>query len=362
MAQTFPFIILGFYGGIKADQWNKKRILVLSDFLKVPLILMIPYLFLHGQLNFLVLVILTVLITSFKCFSEPAFRSILPEVQIKQLREANALLDSIQRGASIVVPLSLAIILKLFTEIHLFTFSAILYGITALIHLFLKETGKTIMKDEKPKTSDLQEFKDTIQYLKHKKHILFPIIGSAIAILINTGLWRVALPILLKEDFNANITVYGVVVGILGGVSFISSVVIGMLKSYQPFIMFYAGICMWGIGLITIGLSQSSIVSIYAAIILIGIGQSAQGLTRILIIQEKVPPEKLGKVFSTSSTMNYMSDTCSLSIISPIMGLMSVASIFFTGGLSLFILAIGGLYYFGRGNKKDFQNIEVSNL
>ncbi|PEE03530.1 MFS transporter [Bacillus pseudomycoides] len=359
MGQTLPFILFGIYGGIKADQWNKKKIMIVSDLIKLPLILLIPFLAYRSTLSFGVLVVLSILVTVTLCFSEPAFRSIIPEV-VKQdnVKSANALLDSIQRGTSIIIPLSLTFILKFLTEIDLFIVSAVCYLCGIFVHYFLRY--KTIIHTEKKdkNESENKEFKNTMTYLNQNKHILFPIIGSAIAILINTGLWRVGLPIILKENFSSNINQFGIIIGILGAASLISSIVLGMLK-YQSFTTFYLGIILWGVGLLTVGVFQNSIVFLYVASILIGIGQSMQGLTRILIIQENVPPDKLGKVFSTSSTLSYTSDSVSLAIISPILGVLTATIAFNLGGSILVVLAIIGYLKMRRPNITTYKETTI---
>jgi len=105
MAETLPFIVFGIYGGVKADKWNKKKIIVICDFLIAISILTIPIMFLSELLNYYILMCTAVLISILNCFSEPSFRALLPElVTNNKLQRGNALLDSIQRGASILIP------------------------------------------------------------------------------------------------------------------------------------------------------------------------------------------------------------------------------------------------------------------
>lgn len=170
MAETLPFIIFGIYGGVKADKWNKKRVMVISDIGIALLIIAIPLLYSIGLFNYYILMIIAVGITLFSCFAEPSFRAILPELLTKnKLQEGNALLDSVHRGAGILAPASLGFVLKLTTEIHLFSLAFILMSVAAILHLLIKYLPKVKVNSEEQSRSALNDIKYTLGYLKKIK-------------------------------------------------------------------------------------------------------------------------------------------------------------------------------------------------
>ncbi len=349
MAQTLPFIVFGIYGGVKADKWNKKRIMVICDFLVAISILTIPILFLSGFLNYSILICIAVLITILNCFSEPSFRALLPElVTENKLQRSNALLDSIQRGASILIPASVGIIVKFTDQIHILTLAFILMSISSVFHLLINYQVPQLDPNQS-KEGTVSEIKSTLAYLKTNKSILFIIFVQFISILINTGLWRVGLPIYLDSNLGKDISTFGIITGILGAAAFSTSIILGTLKKLNPIIIFNIGIILWGSGLLMIGLSPS-IFMIYIATILIGIGQASEGLGRIVIIQKEVPNNMLGKVFSISSSINYTSDTVSLGIISSILAILSTSSVFWAGGGIILAIGLIGFGSMGKGN------------
>ena len=349
MAQTLPFIVFGIYGGVKADKWNKKRIMVICDFLVAISILTNPILFLSGFLNYSILICIAVLITILNCFSEPSFRALLPElVTENKLQRSNALLDSIQRGASILIPASVGIIVKFTDQIHILTLAFILMSISSVFHLLINYQVPQLDPNQS-KEGTVSEIKSTLAYLKTNKSILFIIFVQFISILINTGLWRVGLPIYLDSNLGKDISTFGIITGILGAAAFSTSIILGTLKKLNPIIIFNIGIILWGSGLLMIGLSPS-IFMIYIATILIGIGQASEGLGRIVIIQKEVPNNMLGKVFSISSSINYTSDTVSLGIISSILAILSTSSVFWAGGGIILAIGLIGFGSMGKGN------------
>ena len=98
---------------------------------------------------------------------------------------------------------------------------------------------------------------------------------------------------------------------------------------------------LWGIGLLVIGISPS-LIYIYISTIIIGIGQAFEGLARVVIIQNQVPNNMLGKVFSISSSFNYTSDTLSLGFISAILAIISTSSAFWGGGGLILLIGLLG--------------------
>lgn len=349
MAGTLPFVFLGVYGGSIADRLNKKKLIVWSDSMIAILIILIPIFYFSTGLNFWIALLLYVIISTLNCFSEPSFRAILPEIiEDEKLQKGNAILDSIQRGASILIPATISIIIFFTSQIHIFTFSFILILISILCHSLIKYTPSIKKSDHSIEVEN--DIKHTFKYLKKNKVILFIIVVQGISILINTGLWRVGLPLYLDVDLNEDVGTYGIIAGVLGVSAFLTSLILGLLKNISHLIIFNVGILLWGVGLIIIGLFPSMF-TIYIATVLIGIGQSSEGLSRLVIIQKEVPKEILGKVFSISSSVNYTSDTISLAVISSILILLSTSNIFFLSGSLIFLTGLSGFKYF----KKNFK-------
>jgi MFS transporter, DHA3 family, macrolide efflux protein len=338
MAQTVPFILFGIYGGVLADKWNKKKLMILCDVLAFPILLLIPVLYLFNNLSFLLLVFLTIGFTLLNCLSEPSFRSILPKIlPRKKLKQGNALLDSIQRGAQIFVPLSIAFFLLFMPEIHLFTVAAIFTLLTFIAHCFIRY--QPIKSVEQDNASDLKAIKETLKYIKTHPEISVPMLGSATCIFINTGLWRVGLPLLLNTQLNADVTAYSYAIGILGFSSLVTSVALGNSKRFNPKGTFIKGVFLWGMGLLMIGMFPHLLVIMFASLLL-GIGQAAQGLTRVILFQETLPEHLLGKVFSTSSSLSYASDSSSLLLVPALVAIVPISGLFSGGGAILILLAI----------------------
>ncbi|SFJ30253.1 MFS-type transporter involved in bile tolerance, Atg22 family [Halobacillus dabanensis] len=359
MAETLPFIIFGLYGGAKADKWNKKKVMVIGNSCSALLLLSIPCLNAVNLLNYYTLLMIAIAITIFSCFSEPCYRAILPELLSKtKLKEANALLDSVQRGVTIFVPASIGLLLKFFSEIHLFSLAFLLMATAVAFQLMVEYRPFNHSAEETQiKSTTFHGIKDSLSFLKGHPEITFIIAGQGLSILINTGLWRVGLPIYLEGYLNENITTFGYITGMMGVTSFITSLALGISKKYNPRVVFNVGMGLWGLGLLMIG-TLPTMPIIYIATILIGVGQASEGLSRVVILQEKVPANMLGKVFSTSSSINYTSDTISLGAVSSLLGLFTIATLFSGGGTLILMIGLLGAV-FGRVHKNGRRHLQT---
>ena len=121
MSQTLPFILFGVFGGAFSDRDNKKKILYLSDLILAIIILLIPLLSLVGHLDYIILLIISTIITILNCFTDPAFRALLPEIVSEEnLSTSNALIDSLQRGSNIILPALIGVLVILVGNIGIF--------------------------------------------------------------------------------------------------------------------------------------------------------------------------------------------------------------------------------------------------
>lgn len=341
MSQTLPFIIFGVLGGTFSDRHNKRKILVFSDFILALIILLIPILAFSSSLNYTTLVIISSIITIINCYTDPAFRALLPElIAEEELATSNALIDSLQRGSNIMLPALVGALVFIVGNIGIFYICSTL--------LFLGFIANSLIKNDKyidkTTTNTKEDFKLAWDFLKTVKTIPYIIIIQFICITINTGLWRVALPLFIAKNLHGGVSVYGLATSFLGVASLIMSLIVGLLTTKYIILKFSIGVFIWGIGLFIIDISPN-VLFIYLASILIGIGQSIEGLTRSIAIQTRTPPHLMGKVFSLSSTSNYAADTLSIGIIGILTPIISLGLIFSSGGIIVSLLSFIGIKF-----------------
>lgn len=304
------------------------------------IIIIIPLLAITSNLNYLTLLTISTAITIINCYTDPAFRAILPEIiDEEHLATSNALIDSLQRGSNIILPALIGVIVILVGNVGVFFICSILLFLGFIFNALLKYTNNNMI-DRHSK----EDFSETWEFLKQSKEIPFIIIIQFACILINTGLWRVVLPLFISNILKEGVGVYGLATSCLGIASLLMSLIMGLLSEKRLIFKFSIGVLVWGIGLSIINVFPS-VAILYIGATLLGLGQSIEGLTRSVAIQIKTPNHLMGKVFSISSTSNYAADTLSLGLISIIIPLLSLSNIFILGGVIISILSLAGLKF-----------------
>ena len=103
IASAFPAALLAPFGGLLADKWNKKAILVISDLLRGTSLLLLS-LFIGANLFTIQVLFVTVLmIQVLSAFFGPALLSLIPSVvKGKELSQANSLIQLTGSLAQIV--------------------------------------------------------------------------------------------------------------------------------------------------------------------------------------------------------------------------------------------------------------------
>ncbi|WLR48358.1 MFS transporter [Halobacillus litoralis] len=131
LAETVPYLVFGLIGGVIADSFPRKKLLIRLDLFRVPLMLSISLLHGFNLLTYPVLIIVSFLVQTIGCFFNPAHRAVLPMVTTEDERSAaNSLYDTITRGVTILTPLIAITLLNTVGALHFFTLDAFTYLIS----------------------------------------------------------------------------------------------------------------------------------------------------------------------------------------------------------------------------------------
>ncbi|KRL04412.1 MFS transporter [Liquorilactobacillus oeni] len=101
-----PWIVFSLVGGSLADNYAKKKILIIGNLFAAFVSLLLIFVLMRNQINFVFLYFAVFLLASVDPLIHPSFQSIIPEiVDVKQLTGANAAIQIIDNTLSIIGPL-----------------------------------------------------------------------------------------------------------------------------------------------------------------------------------------------------------------------------------------------------------------
>lgn len=160
-AMTFlPFVLVTPFGGVIADRWERRKILIYADFCAFVCTLLLGILafFTH---NLYIFCFLIFLISAFTSLAHPAFQSIIPQLVPKgELAKANSLMSVVDNLLLLIGPLAGGLTIAILGSLNAIFLNAASFILSSTLVFFIKIlndiydesegkyiTFKTIFKD-----------------------------------------------------------------------------------------------------------------------------------------------------------------------------------------------------------------------
>ncbi|MCC5468154.1 MFS transporter [Pelosinus baikalensis] len=349
-----PELIFGPVAGVYIDRWNKKKILVVSDFVRGIIVLTLAILFQSELLEIWHIYVAALCISLCSALFNPTTMSVIPVIVEKdKLQQANALSQMVVGAVSIIGPLLGSSSIVLVGYIGVLIFNGISYIISGIAELFLCMTTIESQTEESVIYSLTQGFR----FIRADMRVL--VIVTVIAIVhVFVGSIVVIMPFLAKLLDGNGINNLGLLQSAIGGGMIIGAGYISkyVRKSVSELYLSYAIVCM-GLGILALGTLQLihiELVEIYVIVcIIIGSCIAIASVLWRTIAQLCVPAEMSGRVFSVFSTTGNISLPISIGIFGLLLNYMTPGLLFFVAGSCLMVFGVVLLY----SNRKNFESI-----
>ena len=367
MLSILPLILISPFGGVIADRFDKKKIVVSMDIING--FLFIAIFFLTGKMNFtLEMVYLTTILlnsfgTLFAISIEAAKPNLVPDEKLIKINAYSKLIDSI---SSVLGPIIGGVIYALVDIRAFILFNGISFLVSALSESFMDFNYR---KKETPitaSTSFKTDFKEGIAYfIKNKSIVEYFFIFAALNFLLGFSV-NVPAPYLINEIFKLSSAQFGLINGLFPVGLIIGSLTIeSLLKkfSYKKVLLtmnLFLAILAGGVGLPYHVFSNPVVLTLYYGLnfCLMGLAIAYVDVPITTLLQQEVPSHLLGRVMSILMSL--------VKVILPIALVASGAAIsilpikiipligaFISGGFTIYLIKKEF-----RINRLNFENIE----
>ncbi|PAB59093.1 MFS transporter [Anaeromicrobium sediminis] len=305
-----PIIVFNPIGGVMADRFNKKNIVIFMDILNGILFLCLYFISRVYGLNLIMIYISTFLTRTFTTIFATSFEVAIPNIvsdkKLVNINSASKIIDSL---SSIMGPLIGGIVFA-FMDIHMFILlNGISFILSALCEMLIDFRYNYVNKIEEKKDISLtKDMKEAFMYIKSEKNII-NVFGLFIAInfFISVAI-TVPLPFIINNVLKLPSKSFGIIEG-----SFSMGVIIGAIFVYKIMEKFeYKEILMimsisLSINMILVGIPvirQVQLSGIFYLIyyttimILFGVTISFIDIPFICMTQKYIPDEIRGRVLS----------------------------------------------------------------
>lgn len=200
LADSVPALVFGLHGGLVADRWDRKRVLITTDLIRAGVLVPVAIAGLAGELPLWGLVVAAFLLTSATSYFDPAYGALLPAlVDRENVQQANGLVrataEALSVGGWAVAAGLLAFLpVSLFFAVNAVTFlvsAAILAGVA---------TNRRGTRDEG--VGGLGELAAGFEAIRARPFLAAAVLALGLAVTIGAGTWIAGAPQLVSENLG----------------------------------------------------------------------------------------------------------------------------------------------------------------
>lgn len=301
MAIALPHLIFGFPGGAVVDSLNKKKTMILSDFARFLLVLLIP-LALKTRLEGVFALVF--LVSFFTLIFNPSQNSIIPEIVEKEhLLKANSYLMAVDSFADVIgYPLAGALVAS-FGYHFSFYIDSFSYLLSGLILCLLPFRHEPFVLKKLDLFGIHSEVLKGWEFIKGNKPIFYSNMVFFVAPLLGGGM-DVLIPPYVSQVLRGGAREYGWMETAMAIGGILGSLLLARLGSTKKGFFVSAGLAGMGFAIMLVGRSRF----LYLALLfyaLAGFFNLLFFISHTTLLQEHTPLEMRGRVFAVRSSLVY---------------------------------------------------------
>ena len=333
LADSIPAFLFGLHGGLAADRFSRKRLMVSADLVRAIVLLPVAIAGVAGSLPLWGLVVASFVLESATSFFAPAYGAMIPTlVDRANVQRANALVQSTTQALSIGGWALAAAFLTFVPVSVFFGVNAVSFFVSAALLARIRHGGEHDHHGEAP------QLRAGLAALKPRPMLAAGVVALGVAVTITSGTWIGGVPKLVRDTLHHGAGGFSIVmVGYAAG-----SIVSGLLLARLPIRhKARAGLLAWamylpGYGLIALA---GSLPLAVAGAFFAATGQSTSVVLLNSAAQEEVPDHLLGRVLGAISLTHRGAHATGLMFVSPLFLLASAPAVF--GGAAIAVPLVG---------------------
>jgi predicted MFS family arabinose efflux permease len=339
---TAPQLLLGLWGGVFADRWNRKAVMIGSDVLRGLAVLALVMV--RDASQFYVLYLVTFAISSLGVFFSPARNAVIPNIVPEQfLLAANALIQSSQVIAMIMGASIAGFVVDWLGIEFAFVFDALTFFASGVAIVTMR-IPRTSLRTQQGDIGEIwAQLKEGLAFIKRNPFLtnLMVITGQAtfgFAAIFVLGVMH------LGTELGVDAKGFGILYAVEG-----LGVVIGgaMLTNFLNRVRanWVVATCMVALGLSIVAFAAApSYALVVVSMIVIGLSIVSARAALATLTQALVPDEKRGRVESAVTMVIGAATSASAGLAGLFGDLIGVQAVFFGAGIITVAAGIGAGY------------------
>lgn len=350
VAETIPLVAFVLVGGVVADRFERRKVLIFSSALRGVAVAVLGLLAVSGAVELWHIFVLSAFFGAGQAFQGPAAGAIIPDLVPKHLLvQANSLSQFVRQAAfAFFGPAIGGFVVHSVGAGSAFLIDAATFGFAIVTLLLLHPRPAAATSEDA--TSVRRDIAEGLRYVRQKVWLWGTLAWAFAAIFLVYGPFTVLLPFLVRNHLGGDAGDLGLVFAAGGLSAIIVSLVIGQIGLPRRHITFmYA---LWMVACLQIAAYAFADVPWQAmAISFAGEGCWAGGLiVWVTLMQRVVPAELLGRVKSVDWLFSLGLAPLSFAVTGPLAGWLGVKPVLLIAGISASVLT--ALFYFLPGMRE----------
>lgn len=298
-AGAIPMLICSFFGGVIADRFNKKRIMIFGQSAFAVTSLMVAVALSTGYLSnehtgsWWILVVSSALQGGTMGMTMPSRQALIPEiVRGDQLMNAISLNTMGMNLLQIVAPAAAGFLVEWFNFKAVYYVMTVMYLASVFFFFILPNTQKAV----KTQMRAFQGIVQGMKYVSHNPNVLLVLILSTIIVFLAMP-YNNLMAIFVDDVLHVGAGGMGILMSLSGVGALAGSVIMAILPNRKRGMLFIVSGLLLGLALTGFAFSKSWPLSI-AMIAIVGLAQTGRMTLSSTLIQSYVDNEYMGRVMA----------------------------------------------------------------
>jgi len=337
LADSIPAIVFGLHGGVAADRWSRKRLMIGSDLVRGVVLIPVAIAGLAGGLPLWGLVVASFVLEAATSYFEPAYGATVPTlVDRANVQQANALVQATAQALSIGGWALAAALLTFMPVSVFFAVNSVSFLVSAALIARIQHGREHDARAEHPR------IREGLEALRPYPLLAAAVIALGIAVTITAGTWIGGVPTFVRDTLHHGAGGFSIVMAGYAAGSIVAGIVLARvpIRNKARASMLAWSMYLPGYGLLALA---GSLPLAIAGAFFAATGQSTAVVLVNSAAQEQVPDSVLGRVLGVISLTHRGAHATGLLLISPLFAFVGARAVFGAAAIAVPLVGLGAL-------------------
>jgi DHA3 family macrolide efflux protein-like MFS transporter len=339
---TAPSLLFGLLGGVFADRWDRKAVMIVSDILRGVAVLALV--FVREADHLYILYLVTFIGTSVGVFFGPARNAVIPNIVPERLLlAANALIQGSQVIAMILGASMAGFIVDWLGVGFAFVFDSLTFFVSAIAIVAMRIPRKTVAKQQGDVREIWAQLKEGLSFIKRNPFLANVMVITGLATFGFAAIFVLGV-MHLGDVLGVDAKGFGILYAVEGlGVVVGGTILTRFLARIK--VNWVVAVCMIALGVSIIAFAAApSYALVMVSMIVIGLSIVSARAALATLTQALVPDEKRGRVESAVAMVMGAATSVSAALSGFFGDLIGVQAVFFAAGVITAAAGVGAGY------------------